>query len=295
MLESRLNNQKNTMKTSKLTNANVKNHPTIDAIDAMANNNGNNDIFTAVVNGKRLLASNNKDMSGKSISSNSSSGNSSCSASDRSVSPPSPSAMSKADIVAKLSAIPHPPPPPPPVMPAFHFNNNKSVSPVRNDNSKHHISSVITINNNNINNNYNNKIIDNNNHTNAPNNTSDTTITDMKTISDNSNIVGAAHTRLNVPAKPGVTFSPNLTQSHHESDHHERNGVAFRNKSPAELTAQSRDRRSYIGEQGNITTINGHAQQRNSQSYAQQANAIAAKLQEGEHPVCSVCHVKIGR
>lgn len=256
MLESRLNNQKNSMKNSKVT----INNTTIDSIDSNGNDNGIN-VYTNVVNGKRLLASNND--IGKSISSNSSSGNSSCSASDRSASPPSPSAISnKSDIVGKLSTIP----PPPPAMPAFHLNN-KSVSPVRNE-------------------------ISNNKKNIAPNNT--TTITDMKPISDNSSIVGTVQSRIGAaPAKPGVTFSPSVTQTHHDQDHHQRNGVAYRNKSPAELTAHARDRRSYI-EQGNT---NGFVQnqKRNSQTYAQQANAIAAKLQDGEHPSCCVCHVKIAR
>lgn len=351
MLESRLNNQKNAIKSSKVPNGSAKTYsvPIVDAVDTIGHNNnkmkminnnninimnnnkdeiGINNVYTNVVNGKRMHGSiNNNTTIAKSISSNnSSSGNSSCSASDRSVSPPSPSMKGNAeDILGKLSSAMPSPPPLPPAMPAFHLNNininnnnannsnlnhiinKKSVSPVRDDITANILptsatttinasanDSITNKNNMNINkNNNNNNANTNNNHNN--NNTS--TITDMPhAISDNSTIVGTVHNRIGGPTKPGVTFSPNLTQTHleppHDHQHHQRNAVAYRNKSPAELTAHARDRRSFID---HTINTNGPTQTRNSQTYAQQANAIAAKLQDGEHPVCTVCHIKIAR
>lgn len=256
MLVSRLNNQ-----ALRSANAAVNQPSTKEALGDRAN-----EICTNLTNNKSLLASNDE-VSG--LSSNSSSGNSSCSASDRSLSPPSPSAMpNKTDIVSNMPSVALATasiPPLVPAMPAACLTNN--------ENSESSITTSCQ------------------QKTHTPHTTD--TITDMHhTISDK-NIVGTVGHRNGVPAgKPSVTFAHNLTQTHLHPEHQQRNDVAFRNKSPAELTAHARDRRSFA-DQG-ITT-NAHNQKRNSQVYADQANSIAAKLQDGELPLCCVCHVKIDR
>lgn len=135
----------------------------------------------------------------------------------------------------------------------------------------------------------NNIILSNDEDTNIENNT-----TEIKPISDNCNIVGTVQARNGpAPGKPSVTFSPHLPNN----DHNRPNNVVYRNENNTnpELKAHARERRSFNdqSQRGVIQSNNRNSQ--TLQSMQSQANAIAAQLQDGKHPVCCVCHVSIAR
>lgn len=91
--------------------------------------------------------------------------------------------------------------------------------------------------------------------------------------------------------QPQINDHPTNNQQPYANGHTD--NVVFRNKNTKpELTTHARDRRSYI-EKDNVNS--NRFLNNNNNLITSYATEIATGLQDGKHPVCSVCHIKITR
>lgn len=81
--------------------------------------------------------------------------------------------------------------------------------------------------------------------------------------------------------------------THQNNTNGQSNSVVFRNKNTKpELTTHARDRRSYI-EKDNVNQ--NRFPNHNNNSIQSHTTEIVSDLQDGRHPICSVCHTTITR